>query len=368
MIHKIRQDAQRFRAIVRGRIKQSLRQYISHGEMIARQGGRTVSVPLPEIELPRFVCAPQEQGGVGQGEGEPGTPLGADGSGAGPGAGAQPGEHLLEVEIELAELARILGEELELPRIQPRGKREIHAFKERYTSIRRSGPESLRHFKRSYLQGLKRQIATGLYDPSRPIVYPEREDRRYRSQRITEEPESNAVIIYMMDVSGSMGHEQKEIVRIETFWLDTWLRSQYRQLECRYIVHDVAAKEVDRETFFRIRESGGTKISSAYRAAQTLMETRFHPEDWNVYLFHFSDGDNWGGDDTKQCLEVLEQRLLPAANLVCYGQVKSAYGSGQFIKDLREHFPRGPENLVLSEIEGREGIYDSIKAFLGKGR
>ena len=68
-----------------------------------------------------------------------------------------------------------------------------------------------------------------------------------------------------MDVSGSMGDEQKEIVRIETFWLDTWLRHQYKGLECRYIIHDAVAREVDRETFFHTRESGGTMISSAYK-------------------------------------------------------------------------------------------------------
>ena len=59
----------------------------------------------------------------------------------------------------------------------------------------------------------------------------------------------------MMDVSGSMGDEQKEIVRIESFWIDTWLRSQYQGIESRYIIHDAMAKEVDRDTFFQTRES-----------------------------------------------------------------------------------------------------------------
>ncbi len=87
---------------------------------------------------------------------------------------------------------------------------------------------------------------------------PIREDKRYRSWSTTPQPQSNAVIIYMMDVSGSMGDEQKEIVRIESFWIDTWLRSQYQGLESRYIIHDAVAKEVDRDTFFHTRESGGT--------------------------------------------------------------------------------------------------------------
>ena len=97
------------------------------------------------------------------------------------------------------------------------------------------------------------------------MIVPVREDRRYRSWRTTPMPQSNAVMIFIMDVSGSMGDEQKEIVRIESFWIDTWLRSQYKGLESRYIIHDAVAKEVDRDTFFHTRESGGTMISSAYK-------------------------------------------------------------------------------------------------------
>ena len=164
-----------------------------------------------------------------------------------------------------------------------------------------------------------------------------------------------------------MGFEQKEIVRIESFWIDTWLRSQYRNIESRYIVHDATAKEVDQHTFFHIRESGGTKISSAYELCSRLIDERFPPDEWNIYPFHFSDGDNWGGDDTRRCVELLEQKMLPRCNVFAYGQVKSAYGSGQFVKDLKAAF-KEDERIILSEIASRDEIYDSIKAFLGKGR
>jgi hypothetical protein len=180
-------------------------------------------------------------------------------------------------------------------------------------------------------------------------------------------PESNAVILYMMDVSGSMGDEQKDIVRIEAFWIDTWLQSQYRNLDTRYIVHDAAAKEVDANTFFHVRESGGTKISSALELCLKLVREQYPPDEWNIYPFHFSDGDNWGTDDTKLCVQILQEHLLPVVNMFCYGQVKSAYGSGKFKKDLEEALP-GAENLVLSEIPDKNGILDSIRTFLGKGK
>jgi uncharacterized protein len=367
--NKIGRDSSRFKQIVRGKIKKELRKYITKGELIGRKGRNVVSIPLPQIQLPRFRYGTQDTGGVGQGEGDIGQPLGkGDQQAPGQGeAGETPGEHVLEVDIELGELAKILGEELELPHIAPKGKKAIAAEKDVYTGIHRSGPESLRHFKRTFKQALLRQISSGQYQPDDPLVLPIREDKRYRSWKTHREPEANAVIIYMMDVSGSMGFEQKEIVRIESFWIDTWLRSQYKNIESRYIVHDATAKEVDQHTFFHIRESGGTKISSAYELCNRLIDEQFPPDDWNIYPFHFSDGDNWGGDDTRRCIKLLDESLLPRVNVFCYGQVKSAYGSGQFIKDLRAAFEKD-ERIILSTISSREEIYDSIKDFLGKGR
>jgi hypothetical protein len=171
----------------------------------------------------------------------------------------------------------------------------------------------------------------------------------------------------MMDVSGSMGDEQKEIVRIESFWIDTWLRRQYQGLESRYIIHDAVAREVDRDTFFKTRESGGTMISSAYKLASQLIDEHYPSDEWNIYPFHFSDGDNWSMDDTLTCVELLKKDILPKVNMFAYGQVESPYGSGQFIKDLREHF--GSEDAVIvSEIRDRDAIVGSIKEFLGKGK
>jgi len=367
LVAKIEQDHSRFKQIVRGKIKRELKKYITQGELIGKQGKNIVSIPVPRIDLPRFRFDPHQAGGVGQGDGDVGTVLGPGDPNDSGHAGDSPGAHLLEVEITLEELAEILGEELALPNIEARGKKNIVTEKEKYTGISRSGPESLRHFKRTYKEALKRQIASGTYSFQNPIIIPIRVDRRYRSWKLTTIPESNAVIIYMMDVSGSMGPEQKEIVRLESFWIDTWLRSQYNRIELRYIVHDAVAKEVDHDTFFHIREGGGTKISSAYKLGTRMITEQFSPQDWNIYLFHFSDGDNWDGGDTAECMSLLEKDLLPRINLFCYGQVKSAYGSGDFLYGLEEAFPEEPK-MITSKINSKDEIYDSIKAFLGKGR
>jgi uncharacterized protein len=368
MVKRIERDRRRFEQIVRGKIKQDLKRHLTQGELIGRRGKEYVSIPLPQIELPRFRYGRKDQGGVGQGPGEPGTPLGPGGE-AQPGggqAGDEPGQHIREVELSIQELTALMGEELELPRIEPKGRESLASARDRYVGIKRVGPDSLRSFKRTYKEALKRQIATGTYDRGRPLVVPQRDDMRYRTWRSIPEPVANAAIIYMMDVSGSMGNEQKEIVRIESFWLDSWIRSHYDGLETRYIIHDAAAREVDRETFYTTRESGGTRISSAYQLAADIIDGEYPVHEWNIYLFHFSDGDNWGGGDDEKCFSILTERLLPIANLFGYGQVESRYGSGQFLHALEQHIEA--DNLIRSRIPDRDAILGSIKDFLGKGK
>lgn len=357
----IDRDLGRFRDIVKGKVRKDLRKYMSSGELIGRQGKKTVRVPIHQIGIPRLRYGENKQG-IGQGDGDEG-----DQAGQGHKAGDQPGEHELEIEFTVDELAEILGQELELPRIEPKGQKASKTVRMKYKGISPVGPESLRHFKRTYKRALQRTIAAGQFDPQRPFVVPIREDRRYRTVIEEKEPRNAAVLIYMMDVSGSMGKEQKEIVRSEAFWIDAWIRHHYDDVETRFIIHDASAREVDRETFFTTRESGGTLISSAYKLCIDIVDKDYPSGEWNIYPFHFSDGDNWSQSDTKTCIEMLQDRIVPFSNQFSYAQVDSQYGSGQFLKDLDEHF-KATEAVALSRIPNRDGIMDSIKQLLGKGR
>jgi len=293
-----------------------------------------------------------------------GTPLGParPGNGHGP-AGDQPGDHILEVELTLQELVELLGDELGLPRIQPKSKNQVEGEVTRYTGLRRVGPEGLRHFKRTYREALKRQMISGTYNYARPAIVPIRDDKRYRSWKTYPRPESNAVILYMMDVSGSMTQRKKELVRLTAFWIDSWLKAHYPRLVTRYIVHDAAAHEVDAHTFFHVRESGGTRISSAYEMCRDIIRKDYPVEEWNLYAFHFSDGENFGDEDDRRCADLLKNELLPQMNLFCYGQVQS--GGGRLfmdtLSDVRD------EKLATAKINDDEDIYAAIKTFLGKG-
>lgn len=372
MDHPIKRDHARFRKIIKGRIRDNLRKYVSHGSQIVPKGTDKFTVPMPSIDIPRFKFGDKSEGGTGQGEGGQGDPVqgqpdpnGQPGQGE---AGEGEGNKELEVELSLDELAKILGEELALPNIEPKGKKSLESTVDKYTNIGTTGPDSLRHLRRTYKQALKRQISSDQYDPDNPMVVPIRRDFRYKSWQTKIQQENAAVVIYMMDVSGSMGDEQKEIVRTESFWINLWLKSQYKDIEIRYIIHDATAKEVDEHTFFRTRESGGTLISSAFTLCKQIIDADYPPSDWNIYPFHFSDGDNWSADDTKLCLELLDNHIIPASNQFCYGQVESRYGSGQFHKDLLAKYGNDHEKLTLSKIKNKEGILDSIKEFLGKGK
>jgi uncharacterized protein len=347
-------------------VKENFRRFVSHGEMIGKRENEFVKIPLPQIDIPNFRYGPKQQGGVGQGQGEPGQEAGEPGDGKGQ-AGDTPGEHQLEVELSLDELADLLGEQLELPKILPKGTKNINSEKTKFSGLAPVGPEGLRNFKQSYKKALKRYITTGSYDAKDPVIIPIRPDFRYKSFKKVIQPQTRAVVIYMMDVSGSMGDEQKEIVRLESFWINTWLKRHYKGLETRFIIHDAAAKEVDEDTFFRTSESGGTLISSAYKLAQQMIETDYPINDWNIYPFHFSDGDNWSGEDTRLCVRLLKEFFLPKVNVFSYGQVESKYGSGQFLKDLQKEFP-GDDRLTLSQVESKDKILDSIKDFLKKGK
>src|SRR3954463_2731613 len=112
MVMKIDRDSSRFKQIVRGKIRENLRKYVTHGEMIGRKGKDLVSIPLPQLDVPHFRYGQNGRGGVGQGEADPAQPIAAgDDEGDGQGqAGSDPGQHVLEVDISLEELAAILGD------------------------------------------------------------------------------------------------------------------------------------------------------------------------------------------------------------------------------------------------------------------
>ncbi|MBI3660286.1 DUF444 family protein [Candidatus Acetothermia bacterium] len=379
MHKRILKDLERFKRIVRGEIRKNLKDLIESDAIIGQKGGDVVKIPVKSIRIPQFRYDPRDAGGIGAGEGEIGEPIKpGDQPGLSNHAGEGPGAHFPEVEIELRELAEILGEELELPHIQPKGEQRIIRGDDDYTDVSVQGPESLLMKKRSFRQGLMRQML--LSDPNRPnpspslvdaqpmVVTPIKEDKRYLYGEPQEAPEANCLIVFMRDASGSMSGEKTEIIRQENWWIDLWLRTNYENVERVYIIHDYEAHEVNEEEFYALSTGGGTRISAAYELCDKIIDRRFPTEQWNIYPFHFSDGENWIGDTENVCVPLLRDRLLAKVNLFAYGQVALGRRSpGMHLIKLKEVLT-DRDNLTTSIISGREDILASIKEFLGTGR
>ena len=361
-MHGIERDNERFRQIVRGKIKQNLRKYMSQDgiKIYDKDGKHKITVPIPHIELPRFIHG-RKGGGIGQGD-APGPDQGNQPGPGGQEGGNNPAENALEVDVSLEEIADLLSEELQLPRIEPKGKSEISIDSNKYRTIRTTGPESLRHFKRTFINALKRQIAADEYDPDDPIIIPIKEDKRYRAAKPITIPQYQAVVFYLMDVSGSMGPQQKEMARLTSFWIDLWLMHHYDFIKSRYIIHNYNAKEVDRHTFYHTMESGGTRIASAYELCRDLIKKEYHPSQWNIYIFQYSDGDDWGG--ATQSATNLIADLLEFVNQISYCQVRE---HGDFKGQLEKRFGDKKKNLVITTAFEKEQIFDAIKDMFQAG-
>lgn len=366
-------DNDRYEKILRGRARKELLKFKNPREMIGRKGGDIVSIPVPDIELPSYIPGTRgNKGGIGQGDGDIGTPItGPSRPGQGEGAGSDPAEHIREQWVRLSrfEIAQTLMEELGLPNLEPKGNENIKERKLKWNTYSKVGNEV--NLSESVRNVLLRNIA--LYgkdfDPSKVIVRDD--DLVFDSWRITEKPEASAVIIYMMDVSGSMSDDQKEWVRTVAWYLSTIIRYQFGKARADlrserftaddygigvgevFITHDAEAREVDEETFFNTRESGGTKISSAYILADKIIEKRYDPRNWNIYLFHFSDGDNWG-DDNEVAFSTVD-KFMKFANHFGYIQTESSHGSGEFYRTFADKYGTSHQRVRLAKIEKGEG-------------
>jgi len=352
-MHGIENDVDRFREIIKGRIKDNLKKYITRDDLIGKSGGDKITIPLPRIDLPRFVYR-DDSGGVGQ-----------DGPAEGDEAGDSTHENTLEVDVSLEELADMLGEHLQLPNILPKGKSEIIVEDQQYKSIRRVGPESLRSHKRTYLEALKRSISADEYDEEDPLVLPIKEDRRYRSSSPIIIPQHQAVIFYLLDVSGSMGGPEKTRARLASFWIDVWLRRNYKNIQSRYIIHHYEAKEVDQHTFYNTMESGGTRIASAYELCRDILKVEYaDAQDTNAYIFQYSDGDDWSPESSSEAIQLMKE-LATKVNQIAYCGVTV---KGAFLDKVKAAFPGKDSKIVWAIADTSDKIVDAIKKFFEKGK
>jgi len=203
---------------------------------------------------------------------------------------------------------------------------------------------------------------TGVSEPERfPFI---EDDLRYHRVREVRRKDFNAVVICIMDVSGSMDQTKKYMARSFYFLLYQFLRLRYSSVEVVFIAHTTTAKEVSENEFFHRGESGGTYISSGYEKALEIIENRYNPANWNIYAFHCSDGDNWA-EDNKRAVETA-RKLCEVCNLFGYGEIVPGYYSAG--STIKSEFQRNikNKNFVIVTISKKDDILAGLKKLLSK--
>ena len=187
-----------------------------------------------------------------------------------------------------------------------------------------------------------------------------REDQQFRHPEIEREYEKNVVVVNIRDVSGSMRAEKRELVERTFVPLDWYLTGKYEAAEFVYIAHNADAWEVDREEFFRLSSSGGTRISSAYELAAELLEENYPWAEWNRYVFAAGDGENRAGDTEENVIPAMEALDV---NLHGYLQTQPGSSRGSHGDAVQRHFG-GESNVAVAEVDTQDDVIDAIEAIL----
>jgi len=135
-------------------------------------------------------------------------------------------------------------------------------------------------------------------------------DLRYVNRIKQPQPSSQAVMFCLVDVSGSMDEQRKDLAKRFFILLYLFLTRTYERIEVVFLRHHTRADDVDEEAFFHFREGGGTVVSSALELMKQIIAKRYPPSAWNIYGAQASDGDNWGNDSPK-CRKLLAEDILP---------------------------------------------------------
>lgn len=355
-------DQQRHQEKVREAIKKNLADIVSEESIIMSDGKQIIKVPIKSMDEFRFRFDFNKQKHAGQGNGKTkvGDIIGKDsagqkGPGKGPGAGDEPGVDYYEAEVTIDELAEMIFEDLGLPNLEQKKTPEIESVSYQFTDVRKTGITSNIDKKRTILENIKRNAVHG-YKGIKGIS---RDDLRFKVWEEKYQYESNAVVIAMMDTSGSMGPFEKYIARSFFFWMVRFLRTKYKNVQIIFLAHHTEAKEVTEEEFFTKGESGGTRCSSVYNQALEIIEKRYSPVDYNIYPFHFSDGDNLSSDN-EICIQLVN-KLAEICNSFGYGEIVGPYYRHSTLMSVYKKVTNPKFRSVM--IRDKSGVYPALKTF-----
>jgi sporulation protein YhbH len=356
------QDQQRHMEKVREAIKNNLPDIVSEESIIMSNGREVIKVPIRSLDEYKIRYNYDKSKHVGQGKGdskvgdviarERGTAEKGPGKGNKP--GDSPGEDYYEAEVSLEEVQNLLFNELELPNLQEKEKENITIEKIEFNDIRKKGLMGNIDKKRTILSAIKRNAMKG----EAKIAPIHNDDLRFKTWDEVIKPESKAVVLAMMDTSGSMGAFEKYCARSFFFWMTRFLRTKYEYVDIEFIAHHTEAKVVTEEEFFTKGESGGTACSSAYAKALELVSGKYNPKRYNIYPFHFSDGDNFSTDNDK-CLKLVNE-LMEVSSMFGYGEVNAHNRYSTLMSVYRKIEDPKFRYYVLKH---KNDVYEALKRF-----
>lgn len=368
------EDRRRHRQLVEKSIKENLGDILSEESIIGETKNKKFKIPIRGIKEYQFVFGRNNKGvATGTGEEKRGDKL-SDGSQnqgqkGNKGAGNSPGEDVYETEITLDELMDYIVEDLELPNLDKKKYSEIITESaarkrgyQRYGINPRLAKKKTVQAKISRKQGKKRAlIEAGLDDNIERFPFRE-DDIRYYKVKKRPKKESNAVMIFIMDVSGSMDSSKKYLARSLFYVLSRFISRKYNNIAFEFISHTTVAKVVNEFEFFHKAESGGTYISSGINTALKLIEEKYPPTTWNIYPIYASDGDNWSEDNERAINSV--KKLCEISNMFGYAELlPSTYSTTMYYRFNREVACKNFTSVIVKE---KKDLWDALKIMLSK--
>lgn len=347
---------------VREAVRDSLPEIISSSDILGSQGDRTVRVPVKFLEHYRFrLRSNNEHTGVGQGQVKPGDVLRQADQ---PGRGGRKGEGGDErgsiefvIELKIDDVVDWLWQELKLPNLEAKtgGMEEQEYTREGWN---RRGVRSRLDRRRSMKESIKRR---SIQKGAGPAIIDE--DLRYRQLVKRHLPATQAAVIFAMDVSASMTEADRRLAKTFFFWVVQGLKRQYRYLTPVFIAHTAEAWEFSEDEFFQVSGTGGTVASTAFCKAQQIIESRFNPSRFNLYMFYASDGQNHPNDRNKARENLFA--LGKTTNYIGYVEVgmEPAYSLETELAAIFQGLIDTRVPAGIFPLTKPESLWDAIRAF-----
>ncbi len=358
------EDRRRHKELVEKNIKENIGAIIADESIIGQAKNKKVKIPIKGLKEFYFKYGKNAKGiATGTGKEKKGKRISKTNGEWAKGleeAGNQEGEDIYETEITIEDAIEYLFEDLNLPYLQRKKFTDVMTENSsKRWGVKQKGIPPRLSKRHTMMEKIKRRKLAKQEESanSQEERFPFHDnDLRYFRVKPKIRRDSNAVIICIMDTSGSMGQTKKYLARSFYFLLYQFVRLKYMTVEVIFIAHTTTAKEVTEDEFFHKGESGGTYISSGYEKALDIIEERYNPSLWNIYAFHCSDGDNWGEDNDQAIMYA--KKLCEVCNLFGYTEIKTNTYTSTIMNKYMENIK--DDNFSIVKISKKEDVWPSF--------